>query len=93
MNLPPEIQNADEPPEMPCREFVDALTEYLEGALPPVDALRLEVHLAVCAKCAVYLDQMRQTLLTVGRVDVDALGAPARDELMSAFRRWSAEQP
>lgn len=92
MNLPPDIENPEELPEMPCREFVDVLTDYLEGALPEIDCLRLEVHLAVCAKCAVYLEQMRQTMATVGRIDVDELPAPVRTELMSAFRSWSAER-
>lgn len=78
-------------PEMPCREFVDALTDYLEGALSETDRLRLEVHLAQCGKCAVYLDQIRITMRTVGRIDPDELSPTARDELMHAFRGWAAE--
>lgn len=91
MNLPPDIPNTEDLPEMPCREFVDVLTDYLEDALSQTDRLRLEVHLAVCAKCAVYLEQMRQTLETVGRIDLDVLPAPVHDELMHAFRAWTAE--
>jgi anti-sigma factor RsiW len=75
---------------MPCREFVDVLTDYLEDALSPSDRLRLEVHLAICAKCALYLEQMRETLAAVGRIDIDALPPGARDDLMHAFREWSA---
>jgi anti-sigma factor RsiW len=77
---------------MPCREFVDVLTDYLEHALTETDRLRLEVHLSACAKCAVYLEQMRQTLATVGRIDIDELPPPVRSELMHAFRSWAAER-
>ena len=90
MNLPPDIQAPEDLPEMPCREFVDVLTDYLEDALSPTDRLRLEVHLASCAKCAMYLEQMRQTLEVVGHVDLDAIPGDVRDELMDAFRNWAA---
>ena len=39
-----------------CKELTEVLTDYLEGALPEIDRLRLEEHLAACGKCAVYLE-------------------------------------
>ena len=49
-------------PEMPCRELVELVTEYLEDALPAQDRARFEAHLADCEDCNTYLDQMRQTI-------------------------------
>jgi Putative zinc-finger len=33
-------------PEMPCRELVEVITDYLEDALTERDRLRMEEHLA-----------------------------------------------
>lgn len=78
-------------PEMPCREFVEVVTAYLEGTLPARDRRRLEEHLGECEACELYLDQIRQTVALAGRVQLDALSAQARDELMAAFQGWAAD--
>ena len=36
--------------DFPCNEFVELVTEYLDGALSPDDARRLEEHLAICPR-------------------------------------------
>jgi anti-sigma factor RsiW len=48
--------------EMTCQEFVELVTDLIEGQL--AGALRLEanVHLEECDGCAAYLEQMRQTI-------------------------------
>ena len=41
---------------MTCRELVDFLMEYLDGALPE-DSLRVfEEHVGFCPPCKAYLD-------------------------------------
>ncbi len=80
---------ADDPA---CRDVVEVLTEYLEGALDPADAARLEVHLAECDGCASVLAQLRTTVALAGRLraaDVDAVDPRVRADLLEAFRRWS----
>lgn len=77
-------------PEMPCREFVEVVTDYLEGALPARDRARFDEHLGVCEACGRYLEQLRATMAAVGRVDLDVLSPAARAELLDAFRGWSA---
>ena len=37
--------------EMPCRELVELITDYLEDRLSPVDRRRFETHLATCEAC------------------------------------------
>ena len=51
--------SAARPEEMSCRELVEVITDYLEGALGPDDRRRFEAHLAACPYCLTYLDQTR----------------------------------
>ena len=77
-------------PEMPCQELVELVTDYLEDRLSPVDRIRFEAHIAECEYCATYLEQMRQTIRTLGRLTEDSLSDDAREELLEAFRSWRA---
>ena len=77
--------------DLVCIEFVEVVTDYLEGAMAPDDRARFEAHLAGCGGCARYLDQIRTTIELAGRLtvaDVDALGPDAREELLGAFRAY-----
>ena len=76
-------------PEMPCQELVELVTDYLEDRLAPVDRTRFEAHLVECEYCAAYLEQMRQTIRTLGRLPEESLTPAARDALLVAFRGWS----
>ena len=75
-------------PEMPCQELVELVTDYLEDRLSPVDRLRFDAHIAECEYCATYLDQMRQTIRTLGRISEESLTDEARETLLEAFRSW-----
>ena len=76
-------------PEVRCVEFVDEVTEWMEGGLTDDERLLLEEHLSICPHCTRYLDQLRAALVLLHDAD-DVLGesppASARDELMAAFR-------
>jgi anti-sigma factor RsiW len=76
-------------PEMPCRELVELVTEYLEERLSPGDRARFEAHLADCEACRIYLEQFRQTIRVLGRLPEESLSAEAREALLTAFRGWS----
>ncbi len=73
-------------PDLTCRELVELVTDYLEGALAPAVRSRLETHLAGCAGCQLYVDQMRQTIEAVGRLDPEAVPPEAVDRLLEIFR-------
>lgn len=47
---------------MHCHEFVDNVTEYLEGALPAPARSSWQSHLAACPHCAEYFAQFRTSL-------------------------------
>jgi anti-sigma factor RsiW len=73
-----------------CRELVELVSDYLEGALAPHEHSRFEAHIAGCDHCAAYLRQMRETLALLGTLPADALSRDAEDELRVAFREWKA---
>ena len=75
-------------PEMPCQELVEVVTDYLEGSMSPVDRARFEAHIDDCEYCATYLEQMRQTIRTLGRIPEESLSDDARETLLEAFRTW-----
>jgi anti-sigma factor RsiW len=76
---------------MSCRELVELVSDYLEGALPAHDHSRFEAHVAGCGHCAAYLRQMRETLALLGTLPADALSRAAEDDLRVAFREWKAD--
>lgn len=75
---------------MNCNEFVELVTAYLDGALDGDTEQRFVAHLAECDGCDRYLDQIRTTVTAVGHLPAEHLGPDVRDELLSAFRNWSA---
>ena len=77
-------------PRLSCRELVELLTDYLEDALPELERARVDEHLATCPDCAAYLAQMRATIAQLGRLREDDVPQPVLDELLRAFRDWSA---
>ena len=77
-------------PGLSCRELVDLVSDYLEGALPAAAHARFETHIAGCDDCAAYLRQMRETLAVLGTLPADALSREAEDDLRVAFRDWKA---
>jgi predicted anti-sigma-YlaC factor YlaD len=74
--------------ELSCREVVELLGDYLEGAMAPGDQLRLEEHLAECDGCAAYLEQLRVTVRLSGRLSEEAVSQEAMAPLLEAFRGW-----
>lgn len=83
------LRRKEQLPEMPCQELVEAITDYLEGALSKHDRIRFEEHLAACGKCQEYVAQFRRTIETVGVVREQDLDPEVRQGLMEAFRGWS----
>ncbi len=74
---------------MACNEFVELVTDYVEGALDDKTAARFDAHLALCPGCVTYLEQIRETISTVGTLREDHLSPEARTHLLDAFRDWS----
>ncbi len=72
-----------------CKEMVEIVTDYLEGALSPEDRVRFEQHLALCDGCTYYVEQMRETIRLSGKVTEDQIPVAERGRLLEAFRDWN----
>ncbi len=77
---------------MSCRELVQLVTDYLEGALSDKDRRRFEAHLELCDGCATYLEQIRETVAVSGELREESLEPDARDALLDTFRAWRSER-
>ena len=71
-----------------CREIVELVTDYLEGELDAQTSTALEVHLELCPGCARYLEQIRETVATLGEVSSDNLSSEVQAGLLEAFREF-----
>jgi anti-sigma factor RsiW len=71
-----------------CRELVDFLNDYLDGALPPRRRAEFERHLEACPECVSYLESYRETIRLGKRAfatDAKALPADVPEELVKAI--------
>lgn len=69
-----------------CQEVVEVVTDYLEGRMTPEDVAVFEAHVDLCDGCKWYVEQMRITVATVGRIEEADVPDEMRDTLMAAFR-------
>ncbi|MEV0643470.1 zf-HC2 domain-containing protein [Streptomyces sp. NPDC050619] len=76
---------------MNCVDFVELVTDFIEGTLPEEDERRFIEHLAECSGCERYLDQFRQTIATTGELTPDSISPDARQHLLTAFRDWQRQ--
>lgn len=67
-----------------CQEWVELVTDYLEGALPRGLVRAIERHLADCEHCAEYLAQMRNTIRLLGAIPSDE---PVPAEMLVVLER------
>jgi len=77
--------------ELVCRQAVELVTAYLDGALSRRDRGRLERHLADCGNCSAYLQQIKFTIAATGAISPDALSEAARSDLIDLFLRYQGE--
>jgi anti-sigma factor RsiW len=74
-------------PAVRCVEFVESVTDWMEGALVDDDTLVLEEHLAICPHCTEYVEQLRLMAATLRAMPAEAPPPAARRALLEAFRR------
>lgn len=72
--------------DLPCVDFVELTTEYLEGAMSAQQRLVMERHLAFCSPCVDYLEQMRATIAATGALREEDVPEEAVEPLLAAFR-------
>ena len=73
-----------------CREVVELLNAYLEGALPADVTAAVEAHLAGCDGCTTVLEELRRTIALTGMLTEEQLTRDQRETILVAFRGWAA---
>lgn len=76
-----------------CREVVEIINDYLEGAMAPEESQRFELHLVWCAACRTYLEQLRESIRRTGRLAEESVPEETRQELVRLFRDWRHSAP
>jgi len=72
--------------QLSCRQVVEQVTDYLEGSLSPRERRRFEAHLAQCAQCPEYVEQIRVVIRAAERRDPRAPAPPGDAELSTLYR-------
>jgi Putative zinc-finger len=65
--------------EVTCQEFVELITDYVEGALAGPTLSQVEEHPVVCDWCVIYLEQMESTIASLGELAMRVDGADGAD--------------
>src|ERR671922_3007179 len=68
-----------------CQQWVEMVTDYLEGALPRRLQEAAERHLAACPHCREYLAQMRRTITLSRQLRGEDVPDEVVDALAAAF--------
>jgi anti-sigma factor RsiW len=76
--------------ELSCQELVELVTDYVEGALDPIERASFEHHIGKCTGCHDYVEQMRMTIELTGRLTTADLSPEAEARLLAAFRDWKS---
>ena len=80
--------SAARPQDLACRELVELLTEFLDGALDERTRTQVEQHLVLCPGCTEYLRQFRATIGATRKLAEQDLPERVKESLLDAFRHW-----
>jgi anti-sigma factor RsiW len=95
-----QMTGGDGEEALTCKELVELVTAYRDGALSPRERERFEAHLAMCPPCGTYVEQMAMTVSALSKLDEQGSDEqmavveqePATRELLRLFRAWKLEQ-
>ena len=71
-----------------CKELVELVTDYLDGAMSDADRLRFDEHLDLCPPCVEYVAQIGRTIRVVGTTWREVEDTSQAKELLAIFRDW-----
>ena len=72
-----------------CRDLLELITGYLDGALPAEVPAAVEEHLSGCDGCTTVLEEFRVTIAMTGTLTEEQITDSQRDTLLAAFRGWA----
>jgi predicted anti-sigma-YlaC factor YlaD len=65
--------------ELTCKEVVEIVSDYLEGALSDELRARFDRHISGCDGCTNYLEQMRETIRLSGMLTEEQVPVAQRE--------------
>jgi anti-sigma factor RsiW len=71
---------------MGCRDLVELVTDYLDGALPAAERARFDAHLAECGDCETYVAQLAHVARAAGSLTEADVPPAALAALLPLFR-------
>ncbi len=75
--------------QIACRDLLELITGYLDGALPADVHAAIEAHVAGCDGCTAVLEEFRITIAMTGTLTEEQVTDAQRDTLLGAFRDWA----
>jgi anti-sigma factor RsiW len=78
-----------------CESIFAALSEYLDGELPPADCEQLERHIHDCAPCVEFVNSLRKSIRLGGQYQMaeppPPIPAEVKQSLEQAYRSVVAQ--
>jgi len=74
-----------------CEEFVELVTEYLEGDVSMGLKMKLKFHEVLCVHCRRYVEQMKVTSDMLKYVPPTEVDEATMQELIAKFRALEAD--
>lgn len=78
---------AGETPMLRCRDIVELLGDYLDGALPPATGEALRAHLADCSDCTAFINTYRGTVRAARYLREEQIPPQLRERLLAFLRQ------
>ncbi len=73
-----------------CRDVSQILQDYIEDELPDSERRSIDMHLALCKECRVFLSTYKETVHLVGRIPDTPMPKEFSDHLVVLLRkRWA----
>jgi hypothetical protein len=76
--------------DVSCQEAVELVTDYLEDALSSRERRSLDRHLARCAGCEGYLEEVRAVVVATGAVGPEDLAPETLAGLVQLYEQYKA---
>jgi anti-sigma factor RsiW len=69
-----------------CKEYLDWLSDYVEGELDPELCAEIERHMAECGDCRIVVDTLRKTITLYRNYGHEEVPADARERLYAVLK-------
>jgi anti-sigma factor RsiW len=70
-----------------CQNFLDEMSDYIDGSLGDELRVSIEAHLAKCPNCWVVFDETRKTVAIFQSMECLPLPKQVHDRLLEALER------